>query len=794
MADSLKQIKEFPQKPDFGDEDLLLIQGAGTTYHVKGTAVKRYSEDAAKPQVELAKKEAEAAAAAADRAETAIQRPAIPDPVTGNWKVWDQEKGGYVLTDIRAEGQDFEIKGYYPTLDALEVAVPEPGKGYAYGVGTEPPYDIYVWDTVSGDWINNGPMTASGDMLKSMYDPQRKNQDIFAYADAAHVGRSMAGQTVEPTQGTTVTAGEGAEIFNDYRARTYGTDEGSTTIVAKTGNIASGTRAHAEGSSTTANGQNSHAEGFGTIASGSASHAEGGGFTGQGSSKATAYAAHAEGTSTTASGHSAHAEGRGTKAEGVGGHAEGQNTTASKDYSHAEGYGTQANGLRSHAEGNSTQTIGANSHAEGHMGIAEGSASHVEGGKITGEAENKASGYAAHAEGASTLASGNESHAEGEKTSATGSCAHAEGTRGIAEGLASHVEGGYFVDKGPNKATGYAAHAEGSSNLASGDQSHAEGTTTVASGNNAHAEGIDTVASGTNAHAEGSSGIASGFASHTEGYYTEASKNFSHARGAGTIASASCQTAIGEANVESTSFSDKLIIGKGNFIPPNGSGTTTRANCFRVNHGGVYASGSYNASGADYAELFEWADGNPEAKDRAGRFVTLEGKNIRLAGPQDDYILGIVSGNPSVVGDVHDDQWQGMYLTDVFGRPIWEDVEVPAVTEQVEIPVMVPGEGDESPRMETRTETQVIIPAHTERRQKLNPNYDPTQPYIPRSQRPEWDAVGMLGKLVAVDDGSCREDGWAAVGKGGIAVGSEERTRYRVMERLDGNHVRIMIL
>lgn len=766
MADSLKQIKEFPQKPDFGDEDLLLIQGAGTTYHVKGTAVKRYSEDAAKPQVELAKKEAEAAAAAADRAETAIQRPAIPDPVTGNWKIWDQEKGGYVLTDIRAEGQDFEIKGYYPTLDALEVAVPEPGKGYAYGVGTEPPYDIYVWDTVSGDWINNGPMTASGDMLTSMYDPQRKKQDIFAYADAAHVGRSMAGQTVEPTQGTTVTAREGAEIFNDYRARTYGPDEGSTTILAQTGNIASGTRAHAEGCATTANGTNSHAEGFGTIASGSASHAEGGGFTGKESSKATAYAAHAEGSSTTASGNSAHSEGQGTTASNVSAHAEGKNTSAT----------------------------GQNSHAEGYAGIAEGVTSHVEGGQVTNKAVNKASGYAAHAEGASTLASGDESHAEGNQTTASGidshaqgylttasaSYAHSEGYKTTASAPASHAEGNGTMAKGD-----WGTHAEGQNTQASGYYSHAEGSATIASGNYSHAEGFKTTASSHSAHAEGQETIASGGSSHAGGLRSSASGVCSFAHGQDVISDWG-QAVFGEYNVNSNNPFE-LIVGCGTSL-------TARRNAFRASINGIFGIGAFHSSGADYAELFEWVDGNPEVKDRAGRFVTLEGKNIRLAGPQDDYILGIVSGNPSVVGDVHDDQWQGMYLTDVFGRPIWEDVEIPAVTEQMEIPVMVPGEGDEPPRMETRTETQVIIPAHTERRQKLNPNYDPTQPYIPRSQRSEWDAVGMLGKLVAVDDGSCREDGWAAVGKGGIAVGSEERTRYRVMERLDGNHVRILIL
>lgn len=199
---------------------------------------------------------------------------------------------------------------------------------------------------------------------------------------------------------------------------------------------------------------------------------------------------------------------------------------------------------------------------------------------------------------------------------------------------------------------------------------------------------------------------------------------------------------------------------------------------------GVYAAGSYNASGADYAEMFEWADGNPESEDRAGRFVTLAGGKIRLAGPGDDYILGIVSGNPSVVGDVYDDQWQGMYITDIFGRPIWEDVEVPAETEEVQDP--------ENPE---NTITCVIIPAHTERRQKLNPDYDQARlPYSPRSERPEWDAVGLLGKLVAVDDGTCQADGYCAVGEGGTATASGERTKYRVMERLDSTHVRVMIL
>lgn len=740
MADQLKQIKEFPQKPDFGDDDLLLIQGQGTTYNVRGQAVKKYAEDSAKPQVELAKKEAHAAAAAADRAEGAIQHPAIPDPNTGNWMVWDQVSESYQQTEppVRAEGQDFEIRGYYPTLEALEAAVPEPEKGYAYGVGTEAPYDIYVWDMVHGVWVNNGPMTASGDMMRSVYDPQHKHQDIFAYADAAKqaaldadVGKSMAGKTVEPTQGSTVTAGDGAEIFNDYRERTWGTDEGYDTVVPTRGNIASGNNSHAEGSNTTATGSGAHAEGHCTMASGNNSHAEGGRLAGDVGCIASGYGSHAEGVSTKASGSGAHSEGRGTKAEGLGAHAEGQETTASNDYTHAEGRSTTASQNYSHAEGYKTTASGK---------------------------------YGSHAEGWMSTASGNTSHAEGANTIAEGTNSHAEGERGIARGSNSHVEGGYVADKAPNEATGYAAHAEGASTLASGLEAHAEGKETVASGEWSHAEGFDTKALGI----------------------------CSHSSGRGTVSEYAYETTIGKWNVKKNLDSNNYI--NDLFVVGKGSSDSDRSNSFRVNHGGVYGTGAFNSSGADYAELFEWADGNPGNIDRAGRFVTLEGENIRLAGPGDGYILGIVSGAPSVVGDVYDDQWQGMYLTDVFGRPIFEDVEVPAETEEVEFPLEVPGEGEEAPRVETRREVRVVVPAHTERRQKLNPDYDPAQAYVPRSERPEWDAVGLLGKLVAVDDGTCVPNGWAAVGEGGAATNSEERTKYRVMARLDESHVRILIL
>ena len=318
--------------------------------------------------------------------------------------------------------------------------------------------------------------------------------------------------------------------------------------------------------------------------------------------------------------------------------------------------------------------------------------------------------------------------------------------------------------------------AEGDRTTASGHYSHAEGDRTIASGMASHAEGGGTTANETNSHAEGYNTTANGYWSHSEGSNSIANGAGSHAGGYHTIASGNYQTAIGKLNKESTSVLDIFIIGNGD----NGG----RSNCLRVgSFDGVHSNSSYSSTGADYAELFQWLDDNSKKEDRVGLFVTLDGEKIRVAQPKDDYILGVVSACPSVLGDVYDDDWNGRWEKDIFGRIIFEEVEVPEET--IEIP---------DPENPEQTITKVIQEAHTEIRQKLNPNYDPTQEYIPRSERPEWDAVGMMGKLVVIDDGTCKGNGWCTVGNGGIATSSEKQTKFRVMTRLDKTHIKIMIL
>jgi len=54
------------------------------------------------------------------------------------------------------DGKSFQILGYYESLEELIEQVRTPGRGDAYGVGSQAPYDIYIYDGLQGHWVNNG--------------------------------------------------------------------------------------------------------------------------------------------------------------------------------------------------------------------------------------------------------------------------------------------------------------------------------------------------------------------------------------------------------------------------------------------------------------------------------------------------------------------------------------------------------------------------------------------------------------------------------------------------------------
>lgn len=62
-------------------------------------------------------------------------------------------------------GSGFKVLGYYGTKAALDAAQKATAAaGDAYGVGTAEPYDIYIFDGITGEFVNNGPLHgAKGD-------------------------------------------------------------------------------------------------------------------------------------------------------------------------------------------------------------------------------------------------------------------------------------------------------------------------------------------------------------------------------------------------------------------------------------------------------------------------------------------------------------------------------------------------------------------------------------------------------------------------------------------------------
>jgi hypothetical protein len=157
--------------------------------------------------------------------------------------------------------------------------------------------------------------------------------------------------------------------------------------------------------------------------------------------------------------------------------------------------------------------------------------------------------------------------------------------------------------------------------------------------------------------------------------------------------------------------------------------------------GQAYADGSWNAGGADYAEYFEWVDGNLTNEDRRGYSVSLVGSKIKKAEINDN-IIGVISGNPSVVGDSAWNSWTEKYLRDDFGTYLRESCEVWSWTDL---------EGLEHSYEFDKVPNGIIVPEDktivTQDRQILNPEYDASQEYTAREQRREWGCVGLMGKL-----------------------------------------------
>ncbi|MCU5471174.1 peptidase G2 autoproteolytic cleavage domain-containing protein [Bacillus paranthracis] len=281
-----------------------------------------------------------------------------------------------------------------------------------------------------------------------------------------------------------------------------------------------------------------------------------------------------------------------------------------------------------------------------------------------------------------------------------------DGRYAYAKGLHSHAEG-------------TASHAEGLLTHAKGSFSHAEGSKTKATGHSSHSEGSETTAGGSYSHAEGNHTSTAHFAgSHIMGRFGTADESYSWFIANGT-------------NETDHNIGAKWL----------------------AHNGEMYIEGaSYNASGTDFAQMFETVD---NTFIDVGYFVTFSSEEkIRIATSNDSFILGISSATPALIGNSGALSWQKRYKTDSFGK-----------------------------RQYVRTESQDIQPL-------LNTEWDPACKYIARKDRNEWLPVGLIGQMLVRDDGTCETHGYCRPNNDGIATKSE--SGFFVIKRTGDNQILIL--
>lgn len=682
------------------------------------------------------------------------------------------------------------------------------------------------------------------------------NKEDFAVANHTHSYNNLTNKPTIPSVGNgTVTITQNGATKGSFTMNQGGNTTIALTDTITSGRVTAGAKAGstigqyatAEGSNTTASGKVSHAEGNYSSALGQYSHAEGS------SGTASGEASHSEGNATEATGFCSHAEGNYTLASGQMSHASGCGTQATRFCSYSEGLTGKATGVGSHVEG--TYAVGYmgqgdDCYTEVDVTIKEIPTSQLSTVRTTTGLPNvkyymyytnKSSSldYLPDAVQESIDNGGNVVHLFDNPLSVdefyqfTPSQIKQVTIPSVINKPALYFGNPSFTDERILKsllnknlkkiwiaasfnrtytyslASGAASHCEGGGNTASGHYSHAEGVCTTASGLRSHAQGSDTTASGTTAFASGCSTIASGQTSYAGGRDTAASGAFSFSTGLSSIASGDGSFAEGDTTIAegayshasgfSTKASNKSSYAMGHFnagmttggtsnnkvgtafLIGNGTSNSARSNAFSVQFSGITkAANTITASTtADYAEFFEWLDENPNAEDRVGYFVTLDGNKIKIAEADDDYILGVISGAPFVLGNGDCDVWNGMYLRDEFRRL----KEEPA-------PKMIRVKNKETKKYEN----QVVEGEYEGTRFVLNPNYDSSQKYKSRFDRPEWAAVGMLGVLPVRHDGTAQVNGYVTVGANGIATTCEKTAEnaYRVIKENSDSVVEII--
>lgn len=558
----------------------------------------------------------------------------------------------------------------------------------------------------------------------------------FSFAFGRFNGNNSTSDVYTVASGSyTIAFGEGAATSADH---SY-----SIGLLTK----AKGNYSLALGNKSEANSNYSYAIGYQAIVSKSYSFAFGNSVTTSGE------AAFAAGWSTTASGRASACFGISSTASGDYSFAFGSSATASGDYSCSIGVGSKATGVNTFAFGDKVEASSNYTCSMGYKTIA--------------------SSLFSFAFGDTATASGSYSFAFGKETYVDTNYSFAFGDGTKCNGYHSFAFGDYYTEYGTSNRT--YTNAFGHRCFAFGSGVEARGEYSFAFGSRSSTYGNFSMSFGSNSRGTGSQSILIGSNLNDNG------KHFN------TIIGKINKLPTNSASV-TNNLGDAFTIGNGTLDSSTYPPIENRSNCFRVQYDGkVYSKGAYNTSGADLAETIEWWDKNPDGEDRRGRFVTLDGNYIKFADTPEQ-VFGCVSSNPSLIGNNESETWHDMYLKDIWGELILQEVTVP---DEYETTYEDYTDVDENGNEVTKTsEVRTLVKeSYKTMAPIVNPKYDPDMEYKPRSERKEYCITGREGQIVMCDDGTCEVGKLCNTTYGGYATKSDKG--YMVMERIDSSHIKI---
>ena len=127
-------------------------------------------------------------------------------------------------------GEGFIIKGVYSTLEELQSSVTSPTAGDAYAVGSEAPYEIYIYDGVGSSWVDHGQIQGAKGDSGAVFTPSVAANGDLSWTNNGGLTNpatiNIKGEAGAGISGIERTSGDGTSGTTDVYTITY--TDGST--------------------------------------------------------------------------------------------------------------------------------------------------------------------------------------------------------------------------------------------------------------------------------------------------------------------------------------------------------------------------------------------------------------------------------------------------------------------------------------------------------------------------------------------------------------------------------------